>query len=347
MEPSRRHTHYRPRQRHHGRRCNRTRRVVPDAHLAPLSKPSANALAPAHETGVVEDGARVFLARSNRDGKTSAGHRHRRERVAHLRRLAAARCRGGDPQLAARVRAPALHPSVIEQCTRVAATRGDGDGRASRPEVDERKRVAHLSRCVAARIRVAKAELTRPVCTPALHATIVQQRTRVGVARRHGSRRSTRPQRHRRHPRTSLRGIVADIRGRAGAQPSVQSRAHAHHRPRGRHDAGVRVAGVDVAHCCARRQRSTRRISGCSTGDLRAHRARHRHDHRHREQYRSEPTVQCGSRDTHAADGTDASGFVASESRELHRDDTLCDDRRDTSRMRTLCRSSATRAGAA
>jgi len=45
--------------------------------------------------------------------------------------------------------------------------------------------------------------------------------------------------------------------------------------------------------------------------------------------------------DSHAADGTDGGCAGASESAELHRDDTRCDDRRGAPRTRSPCTTSA------
>src|SRR4029077_14189993 len=107
-----------------------------------------------------EDGAHRARDRSvDRDGGPARAQVHDGQGVAHLAGLIAAVFQVLDAGLADAVVAPALHLAAIEQHTGVVRAPGDRLHRPSGAEVDEREVVAHLTRDVAARARVAVPEL--------------------------------------------------------------------------------------------------------------------------------------------------------------------------------------------
>ena len=105
----------------------------------------------------------------------------RGEVVAHFVRVDAAGSRIAQAEPTVTVASPALDGVVVEERTRVIATGGDVLGGANGAEVDRVEVFAHFVIDGAAGSRIAQAELTISVISPALDGVVVEERTRVRV----------------------------------------------------------------------------------------------------------------------------------------------------------------------
>ena len=136
---------------------------------------------PALDGVVVEERARVFATGGDVLGGAIGAEVDRVEVVAHFVRLVAAVYTIAQAEPTFLIISPALDGVVVEERARVLVTGGDVLGGAIGAEVDRVEVVAHFVRLVAAASRIAQAELTCKVGSPALDGVVVEERARVTV----------------------------------------------------------------------------------------------------------------------------------------------------------------------
>ena len=96
---------------------------------------------------------------------------------------------------------PALDGVVVEERACMNTTGGDVLSRATSAVVDRGEVVAHFVRGVAAVRRIAEAELTIAVITPALDVAVVEERARVRIPSGHDNSADSRGERRGRRNR--------------------------------------------------------------------------------------------------------------------------------------------------
>ncbi len=136
----------------------------------------------------------------------------------HRRRRPGRRCcrgRGGRSRSP-----PAFGGAVVEHRAGVGVAGGDGGGGAAGAETDGGQAVAHLAhRRLGPRRRPGRGGPSR--CCPALGGSVVQQGAHVAVAGGDGDGGAAGAERDGREGIAHLAGVVAAVRGAAGAEPSV------------------------------------------------------------------------------------------------------------------------------
>ena len=100
-----------------------------------------------------------------------------RQFVAHLPGFVTAILRVAVPELAGIVYAPALHRTIVEDRTAELISAIEVDSGSAGTKVDHREAVAHLAGPVTTGVRVAVPELAVKIVAPALHRSVLEDRT--------------------------------------------------------------------------------------------------------------------------------------------------------------------------
>lgn len=165
----------------------RRRRVVPGAQGRSRSAATASAIAPTFHRVVVQNGTSMGRGGDNCSGRAPGAKWNSGECVAHFRWIISNAYLISVTKFSIKSISPTFDCVIIQQCTSVGCTGGDGDCRSSRPQSHGLQIVSHLAWPITDVRGIAGPKTSIGTTTPTFDTAVVEQGTGVHVTRGDGS----------------------------------------------------------------------------------------------------------------------------------------------------------------